>query len=136
MVVKFTLQLEDRTSRFYEDVARSGKLILARELFVKLAESSKKRRRELEKAARESVDHSLLEPISGFTDEAYPVGIVFSLEMGDHDILGAARQLEEGAQKFYIDATNKIKFIAGVSRLFERYAQSRAKALDDLRSLS
>lgn len=56
-------------------------------LFVKLAESSKKRRRELEKAAMESVDHSLLEPISGFTDEAYPVGIVFSLEMSDDDIL-------------------------------------------------
>jgi len=65
VVLKFTLQLEDQTTKFYQEAALSDKCTQVRQLFAGLAESGRKRRQALEKAARESVDHSLLEPISG-----------------------------------------------------------------------
>jgi hypothetical protein len=52
------------------------------------------------------------------------------------EVLVAARQLEEIAQKFYGDAAGKIGFIATVSKLYRRYAQERSKALATLQGLS
>jgi len=52
------------------------------------------------------------------------------------DVLVAAKQLEERAQKFYMEAGEKINFILGVSRLYKRYSQERAKALASIQGLS
>lgn len=135
-VLRFTLQLEDQTTKFYQEASSSDKCGGANQLFAGLAESSRKRRRALEKAARESVDHSLLEPISGFFEENYATSTTFSETMSYAEALAAANQLEERMQKFYLEAGEKISFILGVSRLYKRYTQERAKALASLQSLS
>jgi len=136
MVIKFTIQLEDQTVKFYEDAFHSDKFAQSKQLFIRLAESTRKRKREIERAAREGVDHSLLEPISGLSDETYASPIVFSETMSFSEGLAAAEQLEQRLQRFYSEAGEKIDFIAGVSRLYKRYAQERAKALEALRSAS
>lgn len=136
MVLRFTLQLEDQTTQFYRDAALSIKFIQAKDLFAKLAENSQKRKRELEKTARESVDHSLLEPVSGLFEETYAVKTTYSEEMSAADILTMAKQLEDRMQKFYLEAGEKIKFISNVSRVYKRYAQDRAKSIEALQSLS
>ena len=67
MVLRFTLQLEDQTAQFYRGLATNNTFAQAKALFTKFAENSDKRKKELERTARESVDHSLLEPVSVFS---------------------------------------------------------------------
>ena len=135
-VLKFTLQLEDHAAQFYQSATSSEKYPRARQTFLTFSENSKKRKQTLEKTARESIDHSLLEPISGLLEEHYAGNQMFSERMSYTDVLVAARQLEEIAQKFYGDAGEKISFMAAMSRLYKRYAQERSKALATLRDLS
>jgi hypothetical protein len=135
MVVRFTLQLEDQTRKFYDEASKSNNFPQAKELFARFTYNSMKRKQELERAARESVDHSLLEPISGLSEESYTGTAEFSEAMSFTDVLTNAHQLEEKMQRFYGEAAEKISFISGVSRLYKRYAQDRSKALNALKSL-
>ena len=135
MVLRFTLQLEDRTAQFYRNLAADGKLAQAKELFARFVENSDKRKKELERTARESVDHSLLEPVSGIFEETYGY-IPDSSGTAVADAVTSAKKLEEEMQKFYTEAGDKIKFVSNVSRLYRRYAQDRAKALVALQTLA
>jgi hypothetical protein len=135
MVLRFTLQLEDRTAQFYRNLAADSKLTQATELFARFVENSDKRKKELERTARESVDHSLLEPVSGIFEETYGY-IPDSSGTVVADAVTSAKKLEEGMQKFYIEAGDKIKFVSNVSRLYRRYAQDRGKALVALQALA
>jgi hypothetical protein len=135
-VLKFTLQLEDHTAQFYQDTASSEKYPQTKQTFLTFSQDSKKRKQILEKTARESVDHSLLEPISGLFEEHYAGIPALSERMSHADLLVAAKQLEDIAQKFYGDAGEKIGFIGTVSRLYKRYMQERSKALATLQGLS
>jgi hypothetical protein len=135
-VLKFTLQLEDHTAQFYQEAASSDKYPQAKQIFLTFSEDSKKRTRILEKTARESVDHSLLEPISGLLEEQYAGSPVLSESTSRGDVLVVAKQLEEIMQKLYADAGERISFIPTVSRLYKRYAQERSKALATLQGLS
>ena len=135
MVLRFTLQLEDRTAQFYRNLAADTKLTQAKELFARFVENSDKRKKELERTARESVDHSLLEPVSGIFEETYGY-IPDSSGTAVADAVTSAKKLEEGMQKFYTEAGDKIKFVSNVSRLYRRYAQDRAKALVALQALA
>jgi NADH:ubiquinone oxidoreductase subunit E len=135
MVLRFTLQLEDRTAQFYRNLAADSKLTQAKELFARFVENSDKRKKELERTARESVDHSLLEPVSGIFEETYGY-IPDSSGTAVADAVTSAKKLEEEMQKFYTEAGDKIKFVSNVSRLYRRYAQDRAKALVALQALA
>jgi len=136
MVLRFTLQLEDRTAQFYRNLAADSKLTQAKELFARFVENSDKRKKELERTARESVDHSLLEPVSGIFEETYSGYTPVSSGTAVAESVTSAKKLEEGMQKFYIEAGDKIKFVSNVSRLYRRYAQDRAKALVALQALA
>ena len=136
MLLRFTLQLEDRTAQFYRNLAADTKLTQAKELFARFVENSDKRKKELERTARESVDHSLLEPVSGIFEETYSGYTPVSSGTAVAESVTSAKKLEEGMQKFYIDAGEKIKFVSNVSRLYRRYAQDRAKALVALQALA
>jgi hypothetical protein len=135
MVLRFTLQLEDRTAQFYRNLAADSKVTQAKELFARFVENSDRRKKELERTARESVDHSLLEPVSGIFEETY-VYIPDSSGTPVADAVTSAKKLEEEMQKFYTEAGDKIKFVSNVSRLYRRYAQDRAKALVALQALA
>ena len=132
MVLRFTLQLEDQTAQFYRGLAANDEFAKMRELFTKYVENSEKRKKELERTARESVDHSLLEPVSGIFEETYALNLMLPENATMRDAVTIARTLEEKMQAFYTIAGNKIGFISNVSRLYKRYAQDRAKALTTL----
>jgi len=136
MVLRYTLQLEDQTGQFYRNLAATNQLAQAKELFTKFADNSDRRRKDLERTARESVDHSLLEPVSGIFEETYSLNTTLPNGAAITDAISAAKTLEESMQKFYVDAGDKIKFISNVSRLYKRYAQDRTKALASLQDFS
>ena len=134
MVLRFTLKLEDQTTQFYHTFAEKSSQ--TKELFSKFAQNSERRKKDLERTARESVDHSLLEPVSGISEETYKLDVDIPHNATMSDVLSAAQKLEKRMQEFYDDAGDKIKFISNVSRLYKRYAQDRAKALSSLREMA
>lgn len=136
MVLRYTLQLEDQTGQFYRSLAANNTLTQARDLFTKFASDSDKRKKDLERTARESVDHSLLEPVSGLLEETYTLNAAIPDGAKTSDVISAARSLEETMTKFYTDAGDKIKFISNVSRLYRRYSQDRQKALAALQDFA
>jgi len=136
MVLRYTLQLEDQTAQFYRTLAANDKLTRARELFTKFANESDRRRKDLERTARESVDHSLLEPVSGLLEETYKLTTTVPNGTSTPDAISAAKTLEETMQRFYTEAGDKIKFISNVSRLYRRYSQDKAKALASLQDFA
>jgi hypothetical protein len=136
MVLRYTLQLEDQTTQFYRALAANNNFKQAKELFTKFADSSERRRKDLERTARESVDHSLLEPVSGIFEETYTINTIIPNEANTTDAISIAKALEDKMQKFYTEAGDKVKFISNVSRLYKRYAQDRTKALASLQDFS
>ncbi len=136
MVVRLTLQLEEKTAQFYRGLAARNNLAQAQELFTKFADNSDRRRKDLERTARESVDHSLLEPVSGIFEETYAADSSIPETATLKEALMGAVALEERMCRFYVEAGDKIKFISAVSRLYKRCAQDRAKALTSLKALS
>jgi rubrerythrin len=136
MVLRFTLQLEDQTAQFYRGLASRSNLSQAKDLFTKFAESSERRKKDLERTARESVDHSLLEPVSGIFEETYAANLTVSENATIRDAVSAATALEERMGNFYSEAGEKINFISNVARLYKRYAQDRAKSLKSLQDFS
>ena len=136
MVLRYTLQLEDECGKFYRTLAANNNFSQAKELFTKFADNSDRRRKDLERTARESVDHSLLEPVSGIFEETYTLNTTVPNGSSTGDAISTAKTLEEKMAKFYSDAGDKIKFISNVSRLYRRYAQDRAKALTSLQDFA
>ena len=136
MVLRFTLQLEDKTSQFYRNLVASSNSPQAKELFTKLTENSERRKKDLERTARESVDHSLLEPVAGIFEETYAVNTTLAEHPEPKEAIATAIALEELMAKFYSEAGQKIQFISNVSRLYRRYAQDRTKAVTSLKELS
>jgi len=136
MVLRYTLQLEDQTAQFYRGLAANSNLIQAKELFTKFADNSNRRKKDLERTARESVDHSLLEPVSGLFEETYTINTVIPNNAATSEAISTAKALEDKMQKFYTEAGDKINFISNVSRLYKRYAQDRTKALASLQDFS
>ena len=136
MVLRYTLQLEDQTAQFYRTLAASNKLNQARDLFTKFASDSDRRKKDLARTAQESVDHSLLEPVSGLLEETYALNTAVPNGATTSDVISTARDLETKMAKFYTDAGDKIKFISNVSRLYKRYSQDRQKALAALQDFA
>ena len=134
MVLRFTLELENQTAQFYHTFAEKSSQ--TKELFSKFAQNSERRKKDLERTARESVDHSLLEPVSGISEETYKLDIDLRRDASTSEVVAAAQKLEKRMQEFYEDAGDKIKFISNVSRLYKRYAQDRAKALSSLHEMA
>jgi rubrerythrin len=136
MVLRYTLQLEDQTGQFYRALAANSNLMQAKDLFTKFADNSDRRKKDLERTARESVDHSLLEPVSGLFEETCTINTAIPNDASITDAISTARALEDKMQKFYTEAGDKINFISNVSRLYKRYAQDRTKALASLQDFT
>jgi rubrerythrin len=103
-VLRFTLQLEDQRTQFYRDLAGRDNLANAKELFIRFAEDSARRRRDLERTARESIDHSLLEPVSGIFEETYSWETSLAEKADLKDAVSASIALEERMSRFYSEA--------------------------------
>lgn len=130
-VLRFAIELEDRAAGFYEDAARNVK---SAEAFFAFAQGSRKCKGMLERARREMVSEMMLEPITGF--EADLPEMKPSPNMGHHEILRLALELEEDAYRFYLDAASKISSVApSVSKIFSKVAQEKAGRKLKLESL-
>lgn len=128
-IMSFALELEERTSTFYETTAQGG----LEETFLQLAQNAHKRWKRLERARREGVSEMILESITGLNGEDYQMDLDF--EDDQVGLVGQAQALADVSIRFYQHAADKIP-IQEIARLFQRLAQENERCKTQLAGLS
>ena len=127
-IIKFAQDLEERSMRFYEELARRfGK---HKETFLVFAKDSKKNGVLITRTYQETITDAL-EACFGFEglDLAdYPVDRVLTEDISCYEVLQVAINLEEAATSFYIDAAERSEsLLATIPSAFKRVAKKRGK---------
>jgi rubrerythrin len=127
-ILSFALEMEKHATVFYSDAAR-GEL---EELFLRLADGSKKREIRIERARREGIAEMILEPISGLDSDDFEVNP--DPNAGSGDILNHAVALERNAARFYDEAAKKLP-VREVARILIRMAKDSEKRIVELEKI-
>ena len=132
----YAIRLEGHSVDFYEEGASTAGDAPTREAFLSLAEAKRKRKKVVERSRREFVNEMLLEPIEGLEGSD---GLLETLPLPDLDrsgLLKLARELEEGSQRQYRDATAKISHLPQLARVFRKLGEENSSHRSRLDSLS
>ncbi|MFQ6067404.1 MAG: hypothetical protein ACE5K3_09015 [bacterium] len=135
-VINFAVELEDKSAKFYHDLAQKYKE--GKEAFLSLVKDNKKNKLQVQRAYQEVVTDALE---TGFSFEGLGADD-YLIETGvaeNENFLGArekALDIEEKIQNFYLNAAKMSKsFLADVPRAFERIARKRDERKEKLKSL-
>jgi len=125
-VLTFAIRLEGHSAGFYEEAASLARESQAKEVFLSLAGSKRKRKERVERSRREYVNEMLLEPIVGLQGSDYLVETKLTSDMDSQSALQLARELEKNSQRLYLDAAEKINHLPQLARVFKRLGQEIA----------
>jgi len=127
-IIKFTQDLEERSMRFYEELAQ--RFEKHKETFRVFAKDSKRNGVLITRTYQETITDAL-EACFGFEglDLAdYQVNRVLAEGISYSEALQAAIHLEEAATRFYIDAADRSEsLLATIPSAFKRVAKKRGK---------
>jgi len=133
-VISFSIELEDKSARFYESLAEKFKDY--RETFLSFVKENKKNKMLVQRAYNEVVSDALETGFSfeglGANDYLIEVNLV-----QDEDLPCAIRKaldMEEKIQNFYLNAAKmSSSFLADIPRIFEKIAKKRDKRKEKLK---
>ena len=130
-VLRFAIDLEERVAHFYAEAAALAQSPQVSDLLLGMSSARERRSQEVARIRRENVAEMILEPVSGMDGAAYMRDLSPAGHVSDSDRLRMATLLEGDAERFYLDASNRLS-IAEVNRLLKRLArecgQARARA--------
>lgn len=131
-ILSFAEEIEKQDEAFYTALMDSPRYSDQKELFGKFVKEGGKNRKNIERTRRENVMEMILENIEGF--DRGP----FLLDHGDATVLDAniaveaARKLETRAERYYLEASAKLKALSEVSRTLKGIAKKRAARMRKL----
>jgi hypothetical protein len=136
-VINFAVELEDKSAKFYEDLAEKFKQY--KEVFLSFVKENKKNKLLVQRVYNEVVSDALETGFS-FEDlgvDDYLIEINLAEDVSLADVLKKALDIEAKIERFYSNATKKSKsFLADVPRVFERIGKKRDERKEKLKSLS
>lgn len=135
-ILNFAAELETADYNFYKTAAANPAGADHKTILESLAEEKKKNEELMLRTCRESVCEMILEPIVDFTRTAFISDRAGADKMNWDLLLSKALQLETTAQKFYVEAAEKIRALPEVSRALNRTAKRRAADKEKLQELS
>jgi rubrerythrin len=131
-ILSFADEMEKKDEAFYTALMDSPRCSDQKELFGKFVKEGGKNRKNIERTRRENVTEMILESIEGF--DRGP----FLLDPGDTSVLDAdgaleaARKLEARAERYYLEASAKLKALSEVSRTLKGIAKKRGARMRKL----
>lgn len=125
-IMGFAAELEAADKGFYETAATNPACARIKDLLEAFAKDEKKNEKNMLRARREHVTEMVLEPIPDFTSEPFLSDRQVTLDMSLEQILARALELEERAQHFYTQASEKTKGLAEISRVLAKTGEKRA----------
>ena len=135
-VINYAVELEDKSTKFYEDLAE--KFEEQRETSLSLAKENKKNKLLIQRTYNEVVSDALETGFSfgGLYTDDYLIEINLTQNENYSDALSKSLEIEEKIQKFYVNTAEKSKsFLADVPRIFEKIAKKRDERKEKLKSL-
>ena len=119
-IMGFAAELEAADKAFYETAATNPACVQFKDLLEAFAKDEKKNEKNMLRARREHVTEMVLEPIPDFTSEPFVSDRQVPPHMGLEQIIARALELEEKAQRFYNQASEKTKGLAEISRVLAK----------------
>jgi len=136
-VINFAVELEDKSAKFYEDLAEKFKQY--KEVFLSFVKENKKNKLFVQRVYNEVVSDALETGFS-FEDlgvDDYLIEINLAEDVSLPDVLKKALDIEAKIERFYLNAAKKSKsFLADVPRVFEKIGKKRGERKERLKSLS
>jgi hypothetical protein len=125
-ICTFGAALEGETVLGLEKAAATSDARAISDLLNDMAQTHRKRQRQLERIRRENVTEMILEPISGFYEEEWQLDPGMTAEK--------TAALEEKLQRFYLAAAVKVS-IPQVARQFTKLAEENAAMVQQVISV-
>lgn len=135
-VMDFAIQLENGDASFLERVLHNPEMQGNREVLEGLAKENKKNAKTLSRARQENVTEMILEPIQGLESEDYPADMPEPVDMDQVGLVEKLKELEDRAQRFYLEAGERIKPVSDVAGTFQRLAKKRRARREKLEQWS
>ena len=124
-ILNFAEQIETQDQEFYTGLAENKACADYKTMFQQFALDGKKNQKTVQRIRRENVTEMILEGISNFTKDPYLEKQTDPKTLNAGDALTCARRLEERADRYYMDAAEKIKALSEVSRALKLIAKTR-----------
>lgn len=135
-IMGFAAELEAADKAFYEAAATNPACAEIKDLLEAFAKDEIKNEKNMLRARREHVTEMVLEPIIDFASEPFVSDRQGTPDMNLEQVLARALELEEKAQRFYNQASEKTKGLAEISRVLAKTGEKRAAHRAQLEALS
>jgi len=126
-VLRYAIEMEERAAQFYSGAAAAAKDSQVTGFLRDLAVVRARRAQQVTRIRRENVAEMILEPVANMDGRSYARNLDLSGDASDSERLRMASLLEEDAQRFYLDAGQRLS-IAEVSRALSRLAKENGQA--------
>lgn len=133
-ILNFAEKLEQGDYNFYTALIQNSECVRDKDIYEKFSTGAKKNVKTVQRTRRENVTEMILEPIVDFTRVSYIIEYGNAETMNAADALETADKLEERAERYYIEAAEKIKALPEVARILKLIAKKRRAHLGMLES--
>ena len=134
-ILGFAEELEKKAETFYAAAAANQAFAEHRDIFDLFLKNTRKNIKNVQRTRRENVTEMILEPIKDFFRAPFCEEIDPTEAQTSTEILDAARCLEKKTEKYYIEASVKIKALSEVSRALKTIGKKHTTHLKKLDSL-
>jgi len=134
-ILNFAEEIENQDQAFYQAAADNPACAQHKELFARFAANAGKNLKIVQRTRRENVTEMILEPIRDFTRAPFCEQCEEAHAMNAAEALETARRLEQRAQRYYLEAAQKIQAQPEVARALKMIAKKRKAHLERLNEL-
>lgn len=134
-ILSFAAELESLDQAFYTFSAKNPVWARYKDIFEEFARDARKREQVVLRTRRENVTEMILEEIKDFRRDPFVTDREGADSLGVGGILEKAREIEENATRFYLEAAEKLKSLSEVSRMLKLMGKKRKTNRDKLDAL-
>ena len=134
-ILNFAEKMEKTDQAFYDAVSQNPHCSEYKEISEQFAADTKNNLKTVLRTRRENVTEMILEPIKDFTRAPFQGKYEGLEKMSAKDAIDTARRLEQRAELYYLEASQKIKALPEVSRALKIIAKKHTAHLKKLESV-
>ena len=134
-ILSFAEELEKKDEAFYAAAAANPAFAEHKDLFDQFLIDTRKNIKNVQRTRRENVTEMILEPVKDFTRTPFCEEIDPAESKTTTEILDAARCLEKRTERYYTEASVKIKALSEVSRALKTIGKKHTTHLKKLDTL-
>lgn len=134
-ILSFAEELEKKDEAFYAAAAANPAFAEHKDLFDQFLKDTRKNIKNVQRTRRENVTEMILEPVKDFTRTPFCDEIDPAESKTISEILEAAKCLEKRTERYYAEASVKIKALSEVSRALKTIGKKHTTHLKKLDTL-